>query len=106
MNIPLLAVSKLCQDVLFTDFGLVGQCLVEGTMFGNVALAGLIMFVLFTGLIIRYNFPITVMLPVGLALSYVLFLMSGADIFMGILILALIIGGAVLIIGLIQYMNR
>lgn len=106
MDLTLLAVSKLCQNVSFTDFGMVGQCLIEGTMFGNVALAGLIIFVLFTGLIVRYNFPITMMLPVGLALSYVLFLMTGADIFMGILILALIVGGAVLIIGLIQYMNR
>jgi len=106
ITMPVLAVSKLCSSLNFTDFGTVGQCFVEMTLFGDVAFAGLIIFVLFAALIIRYNFPITVMLPVGIALAYVLWLMASADIFLGILILGLIIGGAVLIIGLIQYLNR
>lgn len=106
MNLPLLAVSKLCSSLNFTDFGTVGQCFVETTMFGDVALAGLIIFVLFTALVIRYNFPVTIMIPVGLSLAYVLLLMTSATIFMGIFILGLIIGGAVLIIGLLQYLNR
>jgi len=46
------------------------------------------------------------MIPLGIALGYVLWLMTGAEIFMGMFILALIIGGAVLIIGLMQYLNR
>jgi len=106
MNPMILAVSKLCQDVSFINFGTVGQCLVETTMFGDVTLAGIIVFVLFTGLIIRYNFPITMMLPVGISIAYVLYLMTGAALFMGVLILGLIIGGAILIIALLQYLNR
>jgi len=109
MNIPglaLMATSNLCKNLNFTEFGTIGQCFVQNTMFGDVALAGLIIFVLFTALILRYNFPITIMLPVGLTLAYVLWLMSAADIFLGILILGLIVGGAILIIGLISYLNR
>jgi len=106
MSLPILAISKLCQDVSFTNFGLVGQCLVESTLFGDVGLAGLLIFVMFTALVVRYNFPITIMLPVGISLSYVLWLMTASALFMGIFILSLIIGGAVLIIGLIQYLNR
>lgn len=106
MNLVILATSIACQRLNFTNFGDVGTCLVESVFYGDVAIAGLIMFVLFTALIIRYNFPITIILPVGLALSYVLWLMSGAEIFMGLLLLALIVGGAILIISLISYLNR
>lgn len=99
-------VSKLCQNLNYTHFDTVGECLVQTTLFGDVILAGLLIFVLFTGLIIRYNFPITIILPVGLVLAYVLWLMTGANLFMGVLLLALIIGGSVLIIAIIQYINR
>ena len=106
MNLPLLAISTACQRLNFTDFGSVGNCFVENVLFGDVGLAGIIIFILFAALVVRYNFPVTMMIPVGIALGYVLWLMTGAEIFMGMLILALIIGGAVLIIGLIQYLNR
>lgn len=106
MDLSILAVSKLCQDISFTNIGQVGQCLVESTMFGDVAFAGVIIFVLFAGLIVKYGLPVTIMIPVGLALTYVLWLMTASDIFMGVLILALIVGGAVLIIALLNYLNR
>jgi len=106
MNLPLLAVSTVCQRLNFTDFSSVGTCFVENVLFGDVALAGIIIFILFAALVVRYNFPVTMMIPLGIALGYVLWLMTGAEIFMGMFILALIIGGAVLIIGLMQYLNR
>jgi len=106
MNITILAVSKLCSSLNYTDFGSVGSCLVETTMFGDVILAGLVILVLFAALMVKYNFPITMILPVGLALTYLLWLMAGADVFMGLLILGLIVGGGVLIMGLLQYLNR
>ena len=106
ISLPVLAVSRLCANLNYTNFNTVGTCLVESTMFGDVVLAGLILLVLFTALIIKYNFPITTILPVGIALTYVLWLMAGADIFMGLLLLGLIVGGGVLIIGLVQYLNR
>jgi len=105
-ELPLLAVSKMCQNLDFTNFGTVGQCFVETTMFGDVALAGLIVFVLFTALMIKYNFPITVMLPVGLALGYVLWLMTAADIFLAMLMLGAIIGGGMLILAMIDRLNK
>jgi len=106
MDLLMLATSVACQRLSFLDFGSVGSCLVETTMFGDVALAGVIIFVLFTALLIRYNFPVTMIIPVGIALAYVLYIMTYADIFLGILILGLIIGGAILIISLLSYLNR
>jgi len=106
IGLPILAVSELCKNLNFTNMGTVGQCFVETTMFGDVVLAGLIVFVLFVALIVRYNFPVTMMIPVGLALMYVLWLFTGAALFMGLLILGLIIGGAVLIIAMVSYLNR
>jgi len=103
---PILAVTTACQQLDFTNFGNVGSCFVENVLFGDVVLAGIIILIMFTALMIRYNFPITMMIPVGVALGYVMWLMSGADIFMGLFILALIIGGAVLVIGILQYLNR
>jgi hypothetical protein len=106
MDLLLLATSNFCKNLNFTNFGSVGQCFVETTLFGDVTLAGLIIFILFTALIVRYNFPIQTILPVGLGLAYVLWLMTGATLFMGILILGLIVGGAILVIGMLQYLNR
>jgi len=106
MSMIMLATSTLCKNLNFTNFGTVGQCFVETTMFGDVALAGILIFVLVSAMIIRYNFPIQTILPVGISLAYVLWLMTASDLFMGMLILGLIVGGAVLIIGLLQYLNR
>lgn len=96
----------LCEDLLFTNFGDVGTCFIQNVLFGDFTLAALIMFVLATALIIRYNFPITMIIPVGTSLAYVLWLVSGADIFLGILMLGLIISGGVLILGVLNYVNK
>lgn len=98
-------VSQFCQDIYYFNFGQVGQCFVENVVFGDVTLAGLIIFVLFTALIVRYNFPITMIIPVGIALAYVLMLMTNAPIFTGILLLGMVLGGAVLILGIINYIG-
>ena len=103
---PVLIVSEVCQRLNFTNFGSVGQCLVDGVFWGDTAITGVVLFILVTALVVRYNFPIQTILPVGIALSYVLYLMTGLELFIGILILGLIIGGAILVIGLLQYMNR
>lgn len=105
-TMPILAVSEMCSRLNYTHFDTVGECLVQSTLFGDVVLAGLLLLVLFTALIIKYNFPITMILPVGIALTYLLWLMAGADIFMGLMLLGLIVGGGVLIIALLNYLNR
>lgn len=95
-----------CQDLLFTNFGDVGTCFIQNVLFGDFTLAALVIFVLMTALIIRYNFPITMIMPVGTALAYVLWLISGADLFLGIMMLGLIMGGGVLILGVLNYVNK
>ena len=106
LYMPIMAVSELCKNLNYTDFSSVGTCVVETTMFGDVILGGLVLMILFTALIVKYNFPITMILPVGIALTYLLWLMAGADIFMGLMLLGLIVGGGVLILAIIQYLNR
>lgn len=97
---------SMCNDLIFTNFGDVGTCFIENVLFGDFTLAALIMFVLVTALIIRYNFPITMIIPVGTSLAYVLWLVSGADIFLGILMLGLIVSGGVLVLGVLNYVNK
>jgi len=105
MNTMLLT-STLCRTLNFTNLDTVGECLVDLTLFGDVTLMGIIAFALFGGLLIKYNFPMTMMLPVGVGLSYVLFLMTGADLFLGVMMLSLIISGAILIIALLRYLKE
>jgi len=99
-------VSKLCQQLNFTDFSQIGSCLVEFTMFGDYVLAGVILSVLFLVLIMRFNFPIQLILPFMVALTYALFLVSGVTIFLGFLVLSLIVGGALMIIGILNITNK
>jgi len=88
------------------EFGTVGQCFVETTMFGDVVLAGILIFILIVALMLRNNFPIQTILPVGISLTYILWVLTASDLFMGLFILSIIVGGAVMIIGLLQYLNR
>ena len=105
MNIMLL-MSEFCQRLNFGKLADVGKCLNEVTLGNDPILGGILLTILFTGLLVRYNFPVTLILPFGMALSYTLWLLSGADVFMGIFMFIIITGGAVLIIGILKYINR
>ena len=105
MNIMLL-MSEFCQRLNFGNLADVGKCLNEVTLGNDPILGGILLTILFTGLLVRYNFPVTLILPFGMALSYTLWLLSGADVFMGIFMFIIITGGAVLIIGILKYINR
>jgi len=98
--------SEFCQRLNFGNLADVGKCLNEVTLGNDPILGGILLTILFTGLLVRYNFPVTLILPFGMALSYTLWLLSGADIFMGIFMFIIITGGAVLIIGILKYINR
>jgi len=98
--------SEFCQRLNYGNLADVGKCLNEVTLGNDPILGGILLTILFTGLLVRYNFPVTLILPFGMALSYTLWLLSGADIFMGIFMFIIITGGAVLIIGILKYINR
>lgn len=106
MNLPLLAVSTACQRLNFTDFGSVGTCFVDNVMFGDVALVGIIILIMVIAIMIKNSFPMTMMIPVGISLGYVLMLMTGLALFEGIMLLGLIIGGAMVVIAILQFLNR
>jgi len=98
--------SEFCQRLNFGNLADVGKCLNEVTLGNDPILGGIFLSIVFTGLLVRYNFPVTLILPFGMALSYTLWLLSGADVFMGIFMFIIITGGAVLIIGILKYINR
>lgn len=103
---PLLALTEFCQRLNYADLASVGKCLSEVTLNSDPILGGALITILFAGLLVRYNFPISLILPFGLALSYTMWLLSGADIFLGLFMFTIMAGGAVLIIGLLKYINR
>jgi len=102
----ILAISQFCQRLDFGDPNWIGKCMAENYFGGDYTLVGILLSILFFGLIVRYNFPLSLMLPFGLALTYTLWLISSEPIFLAGLMFCAIIGGAVLIIGLLKYLNR
>jgi hypothetical protein len=102
---PLL-LSQTCQRLQYTNLGDVGKCLNEVTLGNDPLLGGIILTIMFIGLLVRYNFPMTLLLPFGMALSYGLWLISGSDIYLGIFMLTIMAGGAVLILAMLKAINR
>lgn len=103
---PMLLLSDFCQRLNYGNLADVGRCLNEVTLGSDPILAGVILTIMFTGLLVRFNFPITLLLPFGMALSYAMWLMSGAEIYLGIFMFTIMIGGAVLILGVLKAINR
>ena len=107
MNPILLQMSNECLRLNYANFAQVGQCLTEVTLQGDPLLAGILLSIMFGGLIVRYNFPISLMLPFALALSYGLWLLSPTtNLFGGIYMFIIMIGGGILVIGLLKFINR
>lgn len=103
---PILLMSEFCQRLNYGNLADVGRCLNEVTLNSDPLLAGILLTIMFTGLLVRYNFPITLLLPFGMALSYTMWLLSGAELYMGIFMFTVIIGGAVLILAFMKAINR
>ena len=105
--LPILAVSKLCQNLNVSDLSVLGQCFIQFAFFGDLGLMGLAIFSVFVGFIVRYNLPGGIILPLGVGLTYLLFIMSGgAGIFLFLFILSLIANGVLVVIGMMNYINR
>jgi len=102
----ILLLSEFCQRLDYSRLGDVGTCLMEVGLQQNVTLLAIIMLFLFGGLLIRFNFPIALLLPFGLALMYLLYIMTYEPIFLALIMLIAIIMGALMIIGFLKYLNR
>jgi len=98
--------SALCTNLNYTNFSLVGRCFVEQVFMGDVVLFSILLTIMFVFLVVRYNFPKQLLFPFGSVLFYTLYLTSGSEIFLSLLILTAIITGAVMVIGLMNYLNR
>ena len=102
----LLLISKLCQDLSFSNFGDIGTCFVQFVFFGDLGLTGLMLMAVFVGYIVRYNMPGSLILPLSVALTYVLYIVSQADFFLFCFILTLIATGVVTVMALLNFINR
>ena len=102
-----MGVPGICQDIAWTNWGQVGQCFTQIGSFGDLALAGLLLSVLFLLVMVRYNLPLFLLLPMSWVLSWTLWLLSGgATIFLAFFLLSTMLNGAVLIIAILNYLNR
>lgn len=107
MGVIFLAMSEFCQRLDYSNIGNVAQCLTQVALQGDPMLGAILLTILFTGLIVRANFPITLLLPFAMALSFTMWLLvPSANIFLGIFMLTIIIGGAVLVMGILKAINR
>lgn len=107
LQLPILAISKLCQNMNVSDLSVIGKCFIEFNLFGDLGLTGLMIMSVFVGFVVRYNLPGGIILPIGTALAYLLYIMSGGTgIFLFLLILALIANGVLIVIAMMNYINR
>jgi hypothetical protein len=105
--LPFLLLSQLCQNMNFANFGQLGTCFIETMLFGDIGLAGLMILSVFVGFIVRYNMPGQLILPLATALTYILFIATGgASIFFFFFILTLIVNGVLVVLGIMNYINR
>ena len=102
-----LVVSQLCQNLAFNNFGQILTCFVQLNLFGDFTLFALVILSVFVGYVVRYNLPGTLLLPISIALAYVLYMMSGGQtFFLAALIVTLIINGVLVVMGVMNYINR
>jgi hypothetical protein len=107
LQLPILAISKLCQNMNVSDLSVIGKCFIEFNLFGDLGLTGLMIMSVFVGFVVRYNLPGGIILPIGTAIVYLLYIMSGsAPIFLFLLILTLIANGVLIVIAMMNYVNR
>ena len=106
MNIPLLMMSDFCQRLDYSNFANVGKCLTEVALQGDPILAGILLTLVFLGLLVKYNFPMTMFIPFGIALTYVLWILSGSPVFMGLFMFSVMVAGAIAFIGLLKFINK
>jgi len=104
---PILLVSKACQNMNVSDFSVLGKCFIDFAFFGDMGLTGLMLMSVFVGFVVRYNMPGGIILPIGTALTYLLYIMSGGGtIFLFLLIMTLIANGVLIVLGVMNYINR
>lgn len=102
----ILLMSEFCQRLNFADIGSVGKCLVDVSLQGDMTLGAILLTILFGGLIVRYNFPIGIVLPFAMALTYTMYILTGLSFFLAFFMFTMLIGGALLILALLKYVNR
>ena len=101
-----MTISYACQNLNFSTFGMIGKCFVEFGFFGDATLLGLVVFSVFAGFVVRYNMPGNLLLPLGCALSYVLWIGTGMPHFFVLLALSLIMNGVLVVLAMMNYINR
>jgi hypothetical protein len=106
-NLPILAVSVMCQNMNISNLGTLITCFIETNLFGDLGLFALCILSIFVGFIVRYNLPGNILLPISVALTYTLYIMSGNQpFFLAALIVVLVMNGAVLALGILNHINR
>lgn len=99
-------ISKLCQNLNFTDAGQVWTCFTEFVFFGDGSLASIVILILFVLIGVRAQLPLEVMFPALMGLFFVLWLFTGAAWLMGFFLLGLLIGGIMLGLAFLNYLAR
>lgn len=99
-------ISKLCQNLNFTNMDVVGKCFNEFVFFGDNSLGAIFVLVLFIVVGVKAQLPFEVMYPALLGLVFVLWLFTGAVWLIGLFLIGLVVGGLLLGANLLNYLAR
>jgi hypothetical protein len=102
--IPLL--SKGCQDLIITDIPQAGSCFAEFVFLGDTTFASIMVLILIVFVAVRYSMPLEFLAPAFIGLTFVLWLLSGSQIMLGLFLIGLLIGGALFGLSFLQYLSR
>ena len=106
MSLMIMTISTMCQNLNFSNFAAIGQCFVEFGFMGDLTLAGLMVFSVFAGFVLRYNMPGNLLLPLGTALTYALYLIQPNPAFLALFILTLVANGVLVVMAMLNFINR
>lgn len=99
-------VSKLCQNINFTNMSNVGNCFSEFVFFGAGDLGALIVIILFVLIGVKAQLPLEVLFPGFIGLTFVLWLLVGGAWLMGLFLLGLFLGGVLLALAILNQLAR
>ena len=91
---------------LTSSFDSWGSCLVNNVFFGDWTLASIIVLIMFGYLLVKFQAPLELIFPVGLGLTFTLYLLTGSIVMLGLFALLLVLSGVFLAIALLDKIGR
>lgn len=97
---PIILAFNTCT---LSNAGSWGNCLIQTITGGDLVLGGIILFIAYGIMMIRFGLPFETIYPVSIGLTFLLAITSGSVVMWGIFALAVIVAGGLMAYALFNY---